>query len=259
MSTTTSTLRRLIGLPDEVRVLERAALAGDLDAQQQLGDIFAEGLRDDSGKSLVRRNTRLAERWLVTSAEAGHVSSFLSLGDLLGGRGDLAGARRWYRRALAHRGSVEIAASNLAATELHARHYARALRWYEKARAAGSGDAAVDCGYTRYYGIGTRVREPHALTALTSKLDRSRITPFAFEEAHYLEALAKLDRPSRQDRTAVAALLNFAAQDGDYPEASALLDSVRAGVVPRRLCRCRRGRPKVWAPSSPCTLHRVRR
>ncbi len=237
--------------------LELSAQAGDLDAQQQLGDILADGVRDASGRSLIRRNADRAERILRASAEAGHVASYLSLGALLSRRGDTAGARRWIKQALDDRALGGAAASNLATLALEARQYARALAWFDKAYASGDGDAAVDAAYMRYYRLGTRTR--HVVAGLARRLKPSATTPFALEEAYYLEAVSVIDQGHLLHRQAVDAMLARANRDGDYPEAGALLSELRAGVAPRIRCRCRRGRPRLWSTTTPCNLHRPRR
>jgi TPR repeat protein len=244
-------------LGEMLLALKRQDAQGDAEALQELGDMYVSGHRDADGTVLVRQNKKRAQQLLVASAEAGDAGGCLSLGNLLSEQGDRAGARRWYRRALSL-GLVGLAASNLAATELEVRRYSRALWWFERSREAGDGDAAVDCAYMKYYGIGARSPAPTAVRGL-AKLDYHATTPFSYEEAHYLEAVAKIDCQQRLDRSKVEALLVYASRDGDYPEAAALLQDLRRGAPPIVRCRCRRGRSPLWAPCSPCALHRKSR
>lgn len=90
--------------------------AGDTAAAWDLGLSLLDGLQDQRGRSLVRRNSSYAVRLLRRAAEAGHSGAGATLAYAYDvGRGirrNRSLAIKWYRRAV-RQGEV-IAAANLA-------------------------------------------------------------------------------------------------------------------------------------------------
>ena len=125
------------GLPPNFRTLAEIAEEGDPDAQFFIGRHFFQRTADPAA-------ARRARDWLTRSARQDHPHAMLLLGQLLeltGARGeDLGEALRWTARA-AELGLAE-AQHRLGDFHFHGRaglqrDCARALDWYQRARAAG--------------------------------------------------------------------------------------------------------------------------
>ncbi|MFG2143271.1 tetratricopeptide repeat protein [Streptomyces sp. NPDC048696] len=80
----------------------------------------------------------------TAAAEAGSGQAAFMAGKLLHDRGDLAGAERWYRRAVEHR--VAVAFNNLGMVALQRGDTEQAERWYRQAMDEGDWAAAVGLG-----------------------------------------------------------------------------------------------------------------
>ncbi len=84
---------------EQARMIERAAVAGDAQAQ------FRLALMHDAGRG-ARQDAKAAVKWLQKAAEQGHVEAQYNLGTMYDiGRGvsqDYTEAFRWYRRAAEH-------------------------------------------------------------------------------------------------------------------------------------------------------------
>src|SRR5439155_13639259 len=138
-------------------LLRREALAGKVGAMADLGLLLQEGIQDERGRAIVRRNPRAGFRLLLRAAVNGDTSAAFSLGyayDVgLGTRRDKRQALRWYHRA--YRAGSSTAASNVATVHRDDRNLRLAFQWWKRAVELGDGDAAVDAGYCYQYGIGT--------------------------------------------------------------------------------------------------------
>src|SRR5439155_9492924 len=234
-------------------LLRREALAGKVGAMADLGLLLQEGIQDERGRAIVRRNPRAGFRLLLRAAVNGDTSAAFSLGyayDVgLGTRRDKRQALRWYRRAC--RAGRSTAALNIAIVHRDDRNLRLAFRWWRRAAELGDGDGAVDVGYCYQYGIGTRPRVRLACRMYKAALTSKIITASGREEAMYHLAVAYLD----EGRAGLALpLLVRAAADGDFPEAESLLDQIRSKntIVP---CRCRRDLLKTLPGHAPCPRH----
>jgi Sel1 repeat-containing protein len=235
----------------------RGVAAGDLAAIRDLGLTLAEGIQDQNGRSLVRRNSLYAARLLRRAAEQGDPAAAASLGlayDVGNGvRANRPLAIKWYRRAVELGDST--AAANLATVYRDSGALRVAHRWLLRAAEMGDGDAAVTAGYGYLHGIGVPRNESSARRLLNRALRVRSISAYGREEALYLMALANVDRGNQ--RKAIP-LLKRASKDGDYPEATLLLTQIKenSGLRP---CRCRRHLPKNLAGHAPCPVHHGRR
>ena len=82
-----------------------------------------------------------------------------------------------------------------------------------------------------------------------------RTTEYGCEEAEYHLAVALLDRRHARDQREVQDLLARAAEDGDYPQATDLLEQI-GKESSLRICRCRRGLARRLGGKTHCALHR---
>lgn len=146
------------GWRDRVSFLRREALAGNVAAIAELGQLLQQGIQDEHGRAIVRRNPRAGFDLLLRAAAHGDTSVAFPLGyayDVgLGTRRDKRKALRWYRRDW--RAGRRTAALNIAIIHLDDRNLRLAFRWWKRAAEMGDGDGAVDVGYCYQYGIGTR-------------------------------------------------------------------------------------------------------
>jgi len=146
---------------------------------------------------------------------------------------------------------------NIAATYRIAGSRRRAFEWWRRAAAKPwrDGSAAMELGYCYQYGIGVR-QDSHAACLAYRAAVRSRfIDEYSREEALYHLAVAYLDLDGgARGRRNATKLLNLAAKDGDYPQASVLLDSVK-NLELLSICRCRRFLKRSLGGKKNCPIH----
>ena len=132
-----------------------------------------------------------AFEYMRKAAELGHPSAQANLGNYYSwGKGIEKSDERaayWYKRAYLQ--GNDTGAFNLAIDKLKAQNLRGAISWFERARALGSGEAALEL--SKIY-MGRRGGKPKAikLLQLTQKMKRSEISDETKEEA--LELLSKL-------------------------------------------------------------------
>jgi TPR repeat protein len=218
-----------------------------------LGLTLYEGIQDRQGRSLVRRDSPAAVTWFRKAASHGDPTALAQLGyayDIGSGvRPDSAQAIRWYRWAI--RAGSSTAASNLATVHRDAGKPTLAFRWWNRSAAMGDGDAAVDTGYGYQYGIGVRKNAVAAKRLYRRAIESRQITQYAREAALYHLAVLYLDE--RRPAQAIP-LLKRANQDGDYPEAAALLKQWETSS-PCTPCRCKRLIRKTLRGHAKCPIH----
>ena len=234
--------------------LRRAVKAGDASAMSDLGLTLADGIRDQSGRVLVRRNAPYAARLFRRAAECGDGVAAGALGyayDVGNGvRANKRLALAWYHRAI--RLGYSGTTSNIATVYRDRGDLKSAHRWSLRAQASDDGDASVTAGYDYLYGIGVRRNVAVARRLLDRSL-RANTTEHGREEALYHLAVANIDAGQRRR---AKALLRLANRDGDYPEAASLLEQLTAKeaeiVMP---CRCRRSLNKSLFGHAQCAQH----
>jgi TPR repeat protein len=214
------------GWRDHIASLKRQADAGEVSAMTDLGLNLLEGIQDREGRSMVRRNPRLAITWFRRAANRGDSTAASSLGYAYdvgpGTKRNVAQAIRWYRRAA--RLGNSTAMSNLATVYRDAGKARLAFQWWKRASDMRDGDAAVDVGYCYQYGR---------------------------EEAMYHLAVQFIDKGNRR---LAFPLLKGAIADDDFPEAASVLNQLKSesACVP---CRCKRFINKRLRGHTKCSLH----
>jgi TPR repeat protein len=218
--------------PDWTQVvarLKRRAAAGDTASITVLGLTLADGIQDRNGRCLVRRNSPYSVRLFRRAAESGDPTAAGALGYAYdvgqGIRCDKGLALKWYRRA--GRMGNTVAASNIATIFRDGGNLRRAHQWLLRTVEMGDADAAVSAGYGYLYGIGVRRDVNSARRMFRRALKDSDTSSYGREEALYNLAIAHVDsgNPGR-----AIAFLERANEDGDYPEAAALLAQI---ILPR--------------------------
>lgn len=241
------------GWRDYIASLRRQASAGKVSAMRELGLNLFEGIQDRKGRSLVRRNPRMAVAWFHEAASHGDANAMGSLAyayDVgLGTQRDVDQAIRWYRRAtdLGNAG----AASNLATVYRDAGRARLAFQWWKRSEDMGDGNAAVDVGYCYQYGIGTKEDPASAKRMFKRAIASRNISQNGREEAMYHLAVQFIDEG--QPGLALP-LLKRACADDDFPEAKSLLKQIKTQTtcVP---CRCKRHINKALRGHAMCGLH----
>lgn len=156
-----------------------------------------DGIQDQQGHSVVRRNSRYAVRLLQYAAENGDSSAATMLAYAYdvgqGIRRNVALAIKWYHRAF--RQGETMAAANLATVYRDRSNLKLAHQWHLRAMGMGDGDAAVDAGYDFLYGIGVRKDLRSARRMLRNALRSTLISQMGREEA--LPPGRSRDRPWR--------------------------------------------------------------
>jgi TPR repeat protein len=241
------------GWRDHIASLRRQATAGKVSAMTDLGLDLFEGIQDRKGRSLVRRNPRMAVTWFRKAASHGDSTATGSLGyayDVgLGTQRNVVQAIRWYRRATKLGNAAS--ASNLATVYRDAGKARLAFQWWKRSAEMNDVDAAVDMGYCYQYGIGTR-RDPVRAKRMFKRAIASRdISQYGREEAMYHLALQLIDEGRK--RLAIP-ILKRACADDDFPEAAAVLQQMKVSS-PYIPCRCRRLSNKKLRGHAKCLLH----
>jgi TPR repeat protein len=241
------------GWRNHIASLIRQADAGEVSAMTDLGLNLLEGIQDRKGRSMVRRNPRLAVTWLRRAANRGDSTAASSLGyayDLgLGTKRNVAQANRWYRRAA--RSGNSTAMSNLATVYRDAGKAGLAFQWWKRASDMRYGDAAVDVGYCYQYGLGTRKNAANAKRMFRRAIASNEISQYGREEAMYHLAVQFIDNG---DRRLAFPLLKEAIADDDFPEAASVLNQLKSesAFVP---CRCKRFINKRLRGHTKCSVH----
>ena len=248
-STKQETKRRLA-------MLRRRVASGDLQAHYELGLELLEGFQDIRGRSVVRRSPGYAVDLLRAATEGGITEAYDSLAyayDVgLGVRANRAEAERWYRRA--YRIGSSMGAYNLAIIYRDTGDLRSAFRWWQRAAGLNDGDATVDVAYCYQYGIGVRKNAAEARRLYRRAMSSKDISQSGREEAMYGLAISFVDVGHR---TRAIPLLKSAAVDVDYPEATAVLEQIRAKKAVKP-CRCRRFIRKTLLGHAECEVHRIR-
>ena len=148
-----------------------------------------------------------------------------------------------------------IASNNIAATYRELGNLRRAFQWWRRTAGPKDGDAWLEVGYCLQYGIGTRRDRTAAIRAYRRAIKTYYTTAYGCEEAQYHLAVALLDRGDGRYRREARGLLTRAAKDGDYPQATDLLEQVGKKSL-LRICRCRRGLARRLGGKTHCPLHR---
>lgn len=244
---------------DHIAALVRQISMGSVDAMEELGVIYQNGMRDSHGRCVVRPRPRVAVRLMTRAAKRGCKSVSANIGfayDIGSGvRKNRQTALKWYRRAW--RTGDSTAATNSATVHRDANNLRLAFKWYMKAAEKGRGDEALDLGYCYQYGIGVRPNLNAAKRLYHRAIKcapRMQISEDGRAEAMCHLAVIHLDHGSRQ---AAVPLLRRATAGADYPEAESLLRSLRI-KEPIRVCRCRRGLRKELPGHAACILHQRR-
>jgi hypothetical protein len=209
--------------------LKDKAQAGDSEAQWAVGSWLEDGLTDRDGVVLVQRNVRAAIRWYRRSAIAGNPSGQINLGVCLcvgrGLRRDDAEALRWFKRAL--RQNDLSAPSNIASVYRDRGDNRRAVFWYQRAVAAGDGDALVEVGLGYYTGVGVRRDPEHAVRCFRRAIASKAISQAGREDAMYHLGVALHEgRGIRQSNARAVRWLSQANKDGDHGEARNLIEKI---------------------------------
>jgi len=220
---------------------------------KDLGLTLADGIQDDHGRVLVRRNAPYAVRlfrWAIANGDESAASSLGYAYDLgRGVRRNTAIALLWYRRAVRH--GYTGAAGNIATVYRDRGDFHAMFRWQLRGAAMGDGDDMVDAGYSYQYGIGVRKNVGSARKLYRRALASKNITVWGKEEGLYQLALTYVDAGAPRH---ALPLLDSAAKDHDYPEAAALLKQLSTGSGVEA-CRCRRGIRKVLRGHANCSIH----
>ena len=146
------------------------------------------------------------------------------------------------------------AENNIAATYRELGNRRLAFHWWRGTAGPHNGDAWLEVGYCLQYGVGTRRNAAAAIRAYRRAIASDHTTEYGCEEAQYHLAVALVDRRFQRSRREVERLLNVAAEDGDYPQATELL--AQLGKKPLRICRCRRALARRLGGKTHCLLHR---
>jgi TPR repeat protein len=233
--------------------LRRRAEEGDIQAITELGLNLFEGVQDQNGRMLVRKNAPYAVRLFRRAAEAGDAGAAGSLGLAYdAGRGIRSNkklALKWYRRAV--RLGDSAAANNISTVYRDSGDLRRAHHWMMRAVKMEDTDAALSAGYNYFHGIGVRRNIGAARLLFDQALHGVDTSGYGREEALYNLALADIGDGNRDS---ALQFLERANQDDDYPEAKALLAQLRskAELTP---CLCRRHLNKGLLGHARCPLH----
>jgi len=241
------------GWRDHIASLKRQADAGEVSAMTDLGLNLLEGIQDLKGRSMVRRNPRVAITWFRRAANRGDSSAASSLGYAysvgLGTKRNVALAIRWYRRAA--RSGDSTATYNLATVYRDAGKARLAFQWWKRASDMRDGEAAVDVGYCYQCCIGTRKNAANAKRMFRRAIASRDISQYGREEGMYHLAVQFIDEGKRQ---LAFPLLKHASADDDFPEAASVLNQLRteSEYIP---CRCKRFINKQLRGRTKCLLH----
>jgi hypothetical protein len=93
-----------------------------------------------------------------------------------------------------------------------------------------------------------------AIRSYRNALAAYYIIEYALEEAQYHLAIALLESGNYRSRLEARQLLQQAAKDGDFPQATELLAQLGSDQ-PLRVCRCRRGLLRRLGGKAQCPLH----
>jgi len=202
--------------------LREKAEAGDAEAQWELGSWLEDGFTNRQGALVVPEDRRAALSWFRRSAQIGNPNAQIHLGVYLCGgictKRDDVKALFWFKRAL--RQNPSVAAHNIASIYRDREDQRRALLWYERAAAAGDGDALVEMGIQYYAGQGARRDPTHAVLCFREAIRSNSISQLAREVAMYHLAVAYWEGLGvKQSNTKALQWLSLANRDDDFPAA----------------------------------------
>jgi Sel1 repeat len=158
-------------------------------------------------------------------------------------------AVRWY--TVDYRNGRSGGAANLASVYRDFGDLRGAFGWWMRAAALGDNDAMGDAGYCYQYGIGVRKDIASARRLYRRAIVARDISMWGREDASYHLALTYVD--AGKPRLGLP-FLERAAKDGDFPEATAVLEQIRAKEK-IQACRCRRFIIKTLRGHAVCRVH----
>ena len=121
-----------------------------------------------------------------------------------------------------------IAAHNIASIYRDRKDHRRALFWYERAAAAGDGDALVEVGIQYYTGQGARGNPKHAVRCFRKAIRSSSISQLGREVAMFRLGMAYREgRGVKQSNAQALEWLSTANRDDDFPAARTMIKTIK--------------------------------
>jgi TPR repeat protein len=209
-----------------VQKLFDRAQTGDMYSMYSLAAFFAKGIRDRSGRIILRKNARRSIMYYSRAAKLGDPCSQLELGNCLsqgiGVKKDIRQALIWYRRAL--RAGYVSAATNIAVLYHKSNKRRQAYQWYCRAASLGDGDALVNVGEMLYEGVGVRRDYRKAIAAFRKAIKSQEITLAGKQDAMcWLGYMYLKGQGVRQSRSIAKQWLLNANSDNDHQRAQSIL------------------------------------
>jgi len=166
------------------------ARKGDANAQDEVGEHYALGLKTNTNKIIVRQNFTSAFFWYEKAAKNGVVSALTNISDFLSeGKGckkDIIKAIKYYLLAI-DKGSSR-AALNLGTIYRDVGNYKKAFKYYSFANKMDKADYSFTLGLCYYYGVGVLIDKviacKHFLKVSVDKLQMH--TQYEIDEANYI-------------------------------------------------------------------------
>jgi TPR repeat protein len=173
-----------------LRDLGVRAAHDDLDALQELWEVYTYGIPGDNGSYALRPNLRKANAYEERAAQLGDPGSMTAVADRIA-RKSFTGARR--REAIrlyvrAFRAGYATAAYNLAVRYKDAGEHRMAVAWFRRALKAGEPSALLELGKAELYGAGIR-RNP---TSALAKLRRAARATEEYFPNHWYQCQAMI-------------------------------------------------------------------
>lgn len=203
------------------------ARSGDVEMQYVVGSAYEDGLVNNNGEIIVRKNSKHALSWFLRGAHNGHadcqnnLAGYYSAGLYV--KRDLKEALLWFRRAY-RKGDDTCAPLNIALVYSEQGNNRRAFFWFSRASKNNNGDATVHVASCLLSGNGVRKNPQQGVRLLRKAIRSKYISEYGRQDAMYHLGRAYLNGNGvpKSIRLAKQWLLR-ADQDGDHQLAYDLL------------------------------------
>ncbi len=214
----------------DLEKLKSKARGGDPEAEWEIGSYYYDGLEDNYGGCLLKKDIKKAVHWLRLSANHGNPSAQNHLGICLSnGEGvekNEIEALYWTKKALKN-GSV-CAANNIATIYRDMGNNRRAFFWYRRAAESGDYDAYVEIGERYYKGTGVRKNYVAAVECYKKAIRATCICEDSREKAFFLLGTAFYEGKGVNHSLKKAKhFFQKANRDNDCPEAIIMLEQIK--------------------------------
>lgn len=214
---------------NEWNELRKKAKAGCRESEWNLAECYFDGVKNEKGNIIVRKNNSKALHWLMLSAEKGYPYAQNNLGVILSNglivQKNIKEAIFWLKKA--HKGGDFCAASNLGLVYRESNRHKLAMRWFQNAFENGDESTLLYIGEYYFEGIHFDQDLNLAIKYFRRLIKSNNVEEYTQEKAMCWLGIAYWKgKGVKRSLTKARQLFMRANRDKDNPEAEELLREI---------------------------------